>query len=37
MAPALGEAAMYRVAAAFEAARDAEQGGPLIRRCPEWS
>jgi aspartyl-tRNA(Asn)/glutamyl-tRNA(Gln) amidotransferase subunit A len=37
MAPALGEAAMYRVAAAFEAARDAEQGGPLIQRCPEWS
>ena len=37
MAPALGEAAMYRVAAAFEAARDAEQGGQLIQRCPEWS
>jgi len=37
MAPALGEAGMYRVAAAFEAARDAEQGGPLIQRCPEWS
>jgi aspartyl-tRNA(Asn)/glutamyl-tRNA(Gln) amidotransferase subunit A len=37
MAPALGEAGMYRVAAAFEAARDAEQGGPLIQRVPEWS
>jgi aspartyl-tRNA(Asn)/glutamyl-tRNA(Gln) amidotransferase subunit A len=37
MAPALGEAVMYRVAAAFEAARDAEQGGPLIQRIPEWS
>ncbi|MBA2323556.1 MAG: Asp-tRNA(Asn)/Glu-tRNA(Gln) amidotransferase GatCAB subunit A, partial [Pseudonocardiales bacterium] len=37
MAPALGEATMYRVAAAFEALRDAEQGGPLIQRCPEWS
>ncbi|GAA5159180.1 Asp-tRNA(Asn)/Glu-tRNA(Gln) amidotransferase subunit GatA [Pseudonocardia eucalypti] len=32
MAPALGEAVMYRVAAAFEAARDAAEGGPLIRR-----
>jgi aspartyl-tRNA(Asn)/glutamyl-tRNA(Gln) amidotransferase subunit A len=32
MAPALGEAVMYRVAAAFEAARDAEDGGPLIQR-----
>jgi aspartyl-tRNA(Asn)/glutamyl-tRNA(Gln) amidotransferase subunit A len=32
MAPALGEAAMYRVAAAFEAARDAAEGGPLIQR-----
>ncbi len=37
MAPALGEAVMYRVAAAFEAARDTEQGGPLIQRIPEWS
>ncbi len=34
MAPALGEAVMYRVAAAFEAARDAEDGGPLIQRVP---
>jgi aspartyl-tRNA(Asn)/glutamyl-tRNA(Gln) amidotransferase subunit A len=32
MAPALGEAVMYRVAAAFEAARDAAEGGPLIHR-----
>jgi aspartyl-tRNA(Asn)/glutamyl-tRNA(Gln) amidotransferase subunit A len=32
MAPALGEAVMYRVAAAFEAARDAADGGPLIQR-----
>jgi aspartyl-tRNA(Asn)/glutamyl-tRNA(Gln) amidotransferase subunit A len=35
MAPALGEAVMYRVAAAFEAARDAEDGGALIHRVPE--
>ena len=35
MAPALGEAVMYRVAAAFEAARDADEGGPLIHRVPE--
>jgi aspartyl-tRNA(Asn)/glutamyl-tRNA(Gln) amidotransferase subunit A len=35
MAPALGEAAMYRVAAAFEAARDDDEGGPLIARVPE--
>ncbi|MGE3287265.1 MAG: Asp-tRNA(Asn)/Glu-tRNA(Gln) amidotransferase subunit GatA [Pseudonocardia sp.] len=35
MAPALGEAAMYRVAAAYEAARDGEDGGPLIARVPE--
>ena len=34
MAPALGEAVMYRVAAAFEAARDAAEGGPLFRRVP---
>jgi aspartyl-tRNA(Asn)/glutamyl-tRNA(Gln) amidotransferase subunit A len=33
MAPALGEAVMYRVAAAFEAARDSE-GGPVIDRVP---
>ncbi|MFC5947669.1 Asp-tRNA(Asn)/Glu-tRNA(Gln) amidotransferase subunit GatA [Pseudonocardia lutea] len=35
MAPALGEAMMYRVGAAFEAARDADEGGPLIARVPE--
>ncbi|MBW0105700.1 Asp-tRNA(Asn)/Glu-tRNA(Gln) amidotransferase subunit GatA [Pseudonocardia sp. KRD291] len=35
MAPALGEALMYRVGAAFEAARDADDGGPLIARVPE--
>jgi aspartyl-tRNA(Asn)/glutamyl-tRNA(Gln) amidotransferase subunit A len=35
MAPALGEAVMYRVAAAYEAARDADDGGPLIQRVPE--
>ncbi|MGQ0575714.1 MAG: Asp-tRNA(Asn)/Glu-tRNA(Gln) amidotransferase subunit GatA [Pseudonocardia sp.] len=35
MAPALGEAAMYRVAAAYEAARNASEGGPLITRVPE--
>ncbi|GEL19107.1 Asp-tRNA(Asn)/Glu-tRNA(Gln) amidotransferase subunit GatA [Pseudonocardia asaccharolytica] len=34
MAPALGEAVMYRVAAAYEAARDAEGGGALIHRVP---
>ena len=34
MAPALGEAVMYRVAGAFEAARDAAEGGPLFRRVP---
>jgi aspartyl-tRNA(Asn)/glutamyl-tRNA(Gln) amidotransferase subunit A len=33
MAPALGEAVMYRVAAAYEAARDAEDG-PVIDRVP---
>jgi len=37
MAPTLGEAAMYRVAAAYEAARDAEDGGALIHRVPEVS
>ncbi|ANY09787.1 Asp-tRNA(Asn)/Glu-tRNA(Gln) amidotransferase subunit GatA [Pseudonocardia sp. HH130630-07] len=37
MAPALGEAVMYRVGAAFEAARDADDGGPLIARVPEVS
>ena len=35
MAPAMGEAVMYRVGAAFEAARDADEGGPLIARIPE--
>ncbi|HEY4420392.1 MAG TPA: Asp-tRNA(Asn)/Glu-tRNA(Gln) amidotransferase subunit GatA [Pseudonocardia sp.] len=34
MAPALGEAVMYRVGAAYEAARNAEAGGPLINRVP---
>jgi aspartyl-tRNA(Asn)/glutamyl-tRNA(Gln) amidotransferase subunit A len=36
MAPALGEAVMYRVGAAYEAARDADDDGtPLIARVPE--
>jgi aspartyl-tRNA(Asn)/glutamyl-tRNA(Gln) amidotransferase subunit A len=35
MAPALAEQRMYRVAAAYEVARDAAQGGPLIHRVPE--
>ncbi len=35
MAPALAEERMYRVAAAFETARDAAQGGPLINRVPQ--
>jgi aspartyl-tRNA(Asn)/glutamyl-tRNA(Gln) amidotransferase subunit A len=35
MAPALGEAVMYRVAAAYEAARNAEAGAPLITSVPE--
>jgi aspartyl-tRNA(Asn)/glutamyl-tRNA(Gln) amidotransferase subunit A len=35
MAPALGEAVMYRVGAAYEAARDADDDGtPLITRVP---
>jgi aspartyl-tRNA(Asn)/glutamyl-tRNA(Gln) amidotransferase subunit A len=34
MAPALGEAVMYRVGAAYEAARDADDGTPLIQRVP---
>ena len=34
MAPALGEAVMYRVGAAYEAARNADDGGPLIERVP---
>ncbi|WP_219419107.1 Asp-tRNA(Asn)/Glu-tRNA(Gln) amidotransferase subunit GatA [Pseudonocardia nigra] len=37
MAPALGEAVMYRVGAAYEAARNAEDGGPVISRVPEVS
>jgi aspartyl-tRNA(Asn)/glutamyl-tRNA(Gln) amidotransferase subunit A len=35
MAPALQDQRMYRVAAAFETARDAVQGGPLINRVPQ--
>jgi len=35
MAPALQEQRMYRVAAAYEVARDAAQGGPLINRVPQ--
>jgi aspartyl-tRNA(Asn)/glutamyl-tRNA(Gln) amidotransferase subunit A len=35
MAPALGEAVMYRVGAAFEAARNADTGAPLINSVPE--
>jgi aspartyl-tRNA(Asn)/glutamyl-tRNA(Gln) amidotransferase subunit A len=35
MAPALQEQRMYRVAAAYEVARDAAQGGALINRVPE--
>jgi aspartyl-tRNA(Asn)/glutamyl-tRNA(Gln) amidotransferase subunit A len=35
MAPALAEQRMYRVAAAYETARDAAQGGPLINRVPQ--
>jgi aspartyl-tRNA(Asn)/glutamyl-tRNA(Gln) amidotransferase subunit A len=35
MAPALQDQRMYRVAAAYEVARDAEQGGPLINRVPQ--
>jgi aspartyl-tRNA(Asn)/glutamyl-tRNA(Gln) amidotransferase subunit A len=34
MAPALGEAVMYRVGAAYEAARDADDEVPLIQRVP---
>ena len=34
MAPALGEAQMYRVGAAYEAARDADDDVPLIQRVP---
>ena len=35
MSPALQDHRGYRVAAAYEAARDAAQGGPLIHRVPE--
>ncbi|HWC78918.1 MAG TPA: Asp-tRNA(Asn)/Glu-tRNA(Gln) amidotransferase subunit GatA [Pseudonocardiaceae bacterium] len=35
MAPALADDRMYRVAAAYEAARDAQDGGSLINRVPE--
>ena len=35
MAPALGEVVLYRVAAAYEAARDADDGGSLAHRIPE--
>jgi aspartyl-tRNA(Asn)/glutamyl-tRNA(Gln) amidotransferase subunit A len=36
MAPALREDRMYRIAAAYEVARDAAEGGPQIQRIPEW-
>ncbi|MGH3717608.1 MAG: Asp-tRNA(Asn)/Glu-tRNA(Gln) amidotransferase subunit GatA [Pseudonocardiaceae bacterium] len=35
MAPALADDRAYRVAAAYEAARDAAEGGPLAYRVPE--
>jgi aspartyl-tRNA(Asn)/glutamyl-tRNA(Gln) amidotransferase subunit A len=35
MAPALQDQRMYRVAAAYEVARDAAQGGPVIQRVPD--
>jgi aspartyl-tRNA(Asn)/glutamyl-tRNA(Gln) amidotransferase subunit A len=35
MAPALEETRMYRVAAAYEVARNEADGGPLINRVPE--
>ena len=35
MAPPLQDHRMYRVAAAYEVARDAAQGGPLIQRVPQ--
>jgi aspartyl-tRNA(Asn)/glutamyl-tRNA(Gln) amidotransferase subunit A len=35
MAPALQETRMYRVAAAYEVARNDADGGPLINRVPE--
>ncbi|MFL6141726.1 MAG: Asp-tRNA(Asn)/Glu-tRNA(Gln) amidotransferase subunit GatA [Labedaea sp.] len=35
MAPALQEQRMYRVAAAYEVARDAAAGGPVLNQVPE--
>ncbi|MEV4643996.1 Asp-tRNA(Asn)/Glu-tRNA(Gln) amidotransferase subunit GatA [Saccharopolyspora sp. NPDC049357] len=35
MAPAMADDRLYRVGAAYEVARDAEQGGPLINRAPK--
>ncbi|QUH04604.1 Asp-tRNA(Asn)/Glu-tRNA(Gln) amidotransferase subunit GatA [Saccharopolyspora erythraea] len=35
MAPTLADDRLYRVGAAYETARDAAQGGPLIDRVPE--
>ena len=35
MAPALEDDRMYRVAAAYETARNAADGGPLLNRIPE--
>ena len=35
MAPAMADDRLYRVGAAYEAARDAAQGGPLIDRVPQ--
>jgi aspartyl-tRNA(Asn)/glutamyl-tRNA(Gln) amidotransferase subunit A len=35
MAPALADDRMYRVAAAYETARDAADGGPLLRRLSD--
>jgi len=35
MAPALADDRLYRVGAAYEAARDAAAGGALIHKVPE--
>jgi aspartyl-tRNA(Asn)/glutamyl-tRNA(Gln) amidotransferase subunit A len=35
MAPALADDRLYRVGAAYEAARDAAAGGPLVHKVPE--
>jgi aspartyl-tRNA(Asn)/glutamyl-tRNA(Gln) amidotransferase subunit A len=35
MAPALADHRMYRVAAAYEVARDAAEGGPQVNRIPQ--